>query len=455
MRLLNSALLFCIIFACTSKPAQANQDAQPNSGLLHVGWAQIDITPQRPVALVGQLQKRISQAVMDPLTATALALETRKPNGSVEQAIMVSCDIIYIRKAVSDRLKEAVKPRIEDFDSDKLFLNATHTHTGPGFIDGAFKGLYDVSKDEGVMKASEYADYFIERVAACAVEAWKARKPAAMSWGLGHAVVGMNRRATYFDGTAAMYGATNIDSFAGIEGYEDHAVEMLFFWNQDRKPTGIVINIACTAQETENLNEISADFWHDVRVELRKRIAQDIFIFPQTAAAGNLSPHLLYRRKAEEAMRNLRGLSRRQEIARRIADAVEDVLPLVAKHTDSTVRFQHKVARLNIPEQQGMEMPFYNTDPAAPIEFHVLRLEDIAIATNPFELYIEYGVRIKARSPATLTFLVQIACEQIGYLPTIEAVKGGGYSADKFIVGPEGGQVLVNETVRLIKEMWN
>jgi len=36
-----------------------------------------------------------------------------------------------------------------------------------------------------------------------------------------------------------------------------------------------------------------------------------------------------------------------------------------------------------------------------------------------------------------------------------KAVKGGGYSADKFIVGPEGGQVLVNETVRLVKEMWN
>jgi hypothetical protein len=50
---------------------------------------------------------------------------------------------------------------------------------------------------------------------------------------------------------------------------------------------------------------------------------------------------------------------------------------------------------------------------------------------------------------------VQTACQHVGYLPTIKAVKGGGYSADKFIVGPEGGQVLVNETARLIKEMWN
>ncbi len=455
MRLLNLALILCIVSASAATGTEANQNAQPNAGPLYIGWAQVDITPQKPVALVGQLHKRISQAVMDPLTATALALETRRADGSVEQAIMVSCDVIYTRKAVSDRLKYAVKSRIADFDSDKLFLNATHTHTAPGFLDDAFKDLYDVSKDEGVMKASEYADFFIERVAAAAVEAWKARKPGAMSWGLGHAVVGMNRRATYFDGSAAMYGATNLDSFAGIEGYEDHAVEMLFFWNTDRKPTGIVINIACTAQETENLYEVSADFWHDVRIELRKRISQDIYVFPQTAAAGDISPHLLFRSRAEDAMRNLRGLSRRQEIARRITDAVEDVLPLAGKYVDSSVRFDHTVARLSIPKEEGRELPFYDTDPVTPIEFHVLRLGDIAIATNPFELYVDYGVRIKARSPAALTFLVQTACQHNGYLPTIKAVKGGGYSADKFIVGPEGGQVLVNETVRLIKEMWN
>lgn len=455
MRLLNLAFIFCVVSACTAARTDPNQKAESNDGLLHVGWAQVDITPQKPVALIGQLHKRISQGVMDPLTATALAIETRKADDSIEQAIMVSCDVIYIRKAVSDRLKEAIKSRITDFDSDKLFLNATHTHTAPGFIDGAFKGLYDVSKDEGVMKASEYADFFIERVAAGAVEAWKARKAGAMSWGLGHAVVGMNRRSTYFDGSSVMYGGTNNESFAGIEGYEDHGVEMLFFWNPDRKLTGVIINIACTAQETENLNEISADFWHDVRIELRKRISQDIFIFPQTAAAGDISPHLLFRQRAEDAMRELRGLSQRQEIARRIADAVEDVLPLAGKYVDSTVRFEHRVARLNIPEQQGAELPFYNTDPVTPIEFHVLRLGDVAIATNPFELYLDYGIRMKARSPAALTFLVQLACQQAGYLPTAKAVKGGGYSADKFIVGPEGGQVLVNQTVKLIKEMWN
>jgi hypothetical protein len=50
--------------------------------------------------------------------------------------------------------------------------------------------------------------------------------------------------------------------------------------------------------------------------------------------------------------------------------------------------------------------------------------------------------------------LVQLSCQHSGYLPTEKAVAGGGYSADKYVVGPEGGQVLVNETVRQIEALW-
>ncbi len=421
---------------------------------LYVGWSTIDITPDKPVALVGQLHKRISTSVRDPLTATALALETRGEDGAREQAILISCDVIYTRQAIQDRLRKVVKSRLGDFAVEKLLLNATHTHTAPGFLDDAFGDLYDVSQDEGVMKASEYADFFIERVAKAAVEAWRNRRPGGMSWALGHAVVGRNRRACYFDGSAAMYGGTNRPDFANIEGYEDHGVEMLFFWDREQTPTGIVINVACPAQETEGLNVISADFWHDVRTEVRKRLSKDISILPQCAAAGDISPHLLFGGRAEKAMRQRRGLSTRQEIARRIADAVDDVLPFAKEGVQTSPIFRHAVVEVNLPPQEPSVPPFCTTDGIAPIEFHAIRLGDVALATNPFELYLDYGTRIEARSPAILTLLVQLSCRYCGYLPTAAAVQGGGYSADKFIVGPKGGQVLVDETVRRLNALW-
>jgi hypothetical protein len=89
------------------------------------------------------------------------------------------------------------------------------------------------------------------------------------------------------------------------------------------------------------------------------------------------------------------------------------------------------------------------------MELHVIRLGDVAIATNPFELFTEYGIRMKARSPALQTFVIQLAGPG-SYLPTAFAVQGGGYSAivQSSKVGPEGGDVLVERTVEQINALW-
>ena len=454
---MGSAIIVCTasLMLMVCQGAASEKTETPDADTLYAGWAMIDITPEKPVALIGQLTKRISQKVRDPLTATALALETKTPNGRREQALLISCDVLCIWKAVQERVRSAVKAELPDLDVEKLFLNATHTHTAPGFGDTDFGALYDVSEDEGVMKASEYADFFVERIAKAAASAWRSRKPSGMSWALGHAVIGMNRRTHYRDGSTVMYGSTNRPDFQNVEGYEDHGVELLFFWDENKTLVGIIINIACTAQETEGLSEISADFWHDVRAEARKRLSRDIFILPQCAAAGDASPHLLYRSRAEDIMRQRRGLSNRQEIARRIVDAVESALPLARQDMQTRMVFRHKVARVSLPPQEPPVPPFYVTDTVDPVEFHVIRLGDVALATNPFELYLDYGVRLKARSLAIMTLLVQLSCQNGGYLPTERAIRGGGYSADKFIVGPEGGQALVDETVKQLNALWN
>jgi hypothetical protein len=88
-------------------------------------------------------------------------------------------------------------------------------------------------------------------------------------------------------------------------------------------------------------------------------------------------------------------------------------------------------------------------------EIHVLRIGDAVICTNQFELFTDYGIRIQARSKALQTFVVQLAGPGT-YLATEKAIRGGGYSAvcQSNIVGSEGGQILVDRTVKLIDEMW-
>ncbi len=420
-----------------------------------IGWAVADITPDRPVALIGQFHKRISESIQDPLKATILALETRGEDGHNEQAIMVSCDLTFIRGQTQKKLQGVVAKKLKDFDATKLFLNATHTHTAPGLMNEEFFGLYDTSDNPEVMKPSEFEAFFIEKVSDAIVLAWNNRKPGGFSWGLGNASLGHNRRTVNFDGSAGMYGVKNRD-FSHYEATNDNKIQLLFFWDTNKKLTGIVINSAITAQVTGGTNYISADFFHEVRQNIKRKYGEDIFVFFQLGAAGDITPlnHENVYKRAENIMLKRKGISARQELANRMLQAIDEVVPYMNDDITYQPIFKHTVEKMELPVKEPASPPFYFVDDVSPAEIHVIRLGDVAIATNPFELFIDYGMRIKAHSKAVLTFIVQLSCHHSGYLPTKRAEEGGGYSADKYLVGAEGGQVLVNETTRLINAMW-
>jgi hypothetical protein len=280
-----------------------------------------------------------------------------------------------------------------------------------------------------------------------------------------------------------MYGKTNRVDFSNIEGYEDHGVEMIFFWDKKKKLTGMLLNVACPSQDTEELSQLSADYWNEVRAELHKRYGDDVYIFAQCAPAGDISSHLMWREDAELEMLRRKGISRRQEIGTRIADAVDDVYPYVQNDIKTEVVFSHFADEVDLPvrkvtkeemeqsEELAREQPSrakwhmkivdrYNKQEANPYykaKVHVIRLGDIAMASNPFELFLDFGLRIKTRSKAVMTILVQLADGTGTYLPTVKAEKGGGYSAivQSNSVGSEGGQVLVERTTKEINKMWN
>ena len=438
----NNSLLVLLLAAVVAFGGLGRAEAAEKQQL-YVGWARADITPPKPVNLRGQMYKRTSKDVHDPLSATVLALETRGENGQKEQAVMVSCDLVGTSKPIQDRLRELVAAKLPDLDRRKLLLNGTHTHTAPWVEDTE----WDKDNDPGVMSGSQYGEFFLPRVCEAVVKAWNGRQPGSVSWALGQAVVGHNRRAHYFDGHTDMYGNTNREDFDCLEGYEDHGLEMLFFWDRGGRLTGMVLNVACPSQETEGWDRVSADFWHDVRAEIAKRHSPEVYVLPQCGAAGDQSPHLLYRKQAEEEMLKRKGITRRQEIARRIVDAVDEALPLAEKNIDREPVFRHTVDEINLPVKEKGAAAYR-------MELHVVRLGEVAVATNPFELYLDYALRMKARSRARLTMTVQLSCQDGGYLPTSKAVAGKGYSAVDYEVGPEGGQVLVNETVKRINAMW-
>ena len=93
---------------------------------------------------------------------------------------------------------------------------------------------------------------------------------------------------------------------------------------------------------------VSADFWHETRLELHRRFGDEVFILPQCSAAGDQSPHPLLYQAAEAAMRERRGLTEREEIARRIANAVGETLEVSTDGICTDPPFRHLVHTLDL-----------------------------------------------------------------------------------------------------------
>ncbi len=467
---------------------------------LWIGTATADITPDRPVPLTGNTTVRIAREIQSRLVANVLVLESRDGDRSVDQATLIACDLCVIRPGIQEGFREYMAGRVPGLDLDKLFLAATHTHKAPVLL----QDRYDEADYGDAMQPKEYVPWMYERMADAVVKAWESREVGAVAWGLGHAVAGHNRRLVYADGTARMHGNTSDPEFRGIEGYEDHAVHVLCFYDSRKRLKAAALTLATTAQ-AEGGGRVSADFWHDVRQLIHERHGEDVCVLGFCAPAGDQTPRPQIGRRAEQRMRELRGLTESQEIGRRVANAFDDVAAVIAKDIRTDVPLVHRVETIELParivtdaeyavaqkvcdeidaketrgksdkwtrglygliaeryvaQQEGEAKTFE-------MELHVLRLGDVAIATNPFELFVDYGVQIQGRSPAVQTFLIQLAtnARQHGYyVPTPLAIAGGelnerpftNYSATVMtgIVGPEGGQVLVDRTVEAIRKLW-
>jgi len=369
-----------------------------------------------------------------------------------------------------------------------------------------------VTADESVITPCEATELVSDKIALAAKKAWDNRAEAYYTNEFGRVAVGMCRRVSYDDGSAQMWGDTNTANFVAMEGGNDSGVELLYTFDKDKKLTGVVANIACPAQILEQRSFISADYWGRTKANLREKYGEDIFLLGLGGAGGDQCPRDLVRwiepetpindpnikrphlikRKADPSMYDISGCNRvGKRISNEIASVYEEITEL-----KSEARFVHKVMELDLPlrkvtmaeyEKAVREIEYYvekNKDKEVfnfednaymfvhagviqryrqqqfvevyPIEYHVIRFGDIAIVTNPFELFLDYGNRIKARSYAEQTFIVQLCCGAAGYLPTEKAEKAGHYSAyvSSGNVGHEGGDLLVRETIKEINQMF-
>ena len=500
---------------------------------LKIGWASRDVSTEKPINIPGQFHMRISEGVSDPLLVNTLILD----DGN-DVVIFLSADLVVIRSGLLDEVRAAVTERNSDISTEKIIMNATHTHTGAshyydtvepsinvGFPTPSSSELPDVGVE--IASRDEYRHFLTAQCADAICEAYQNRIEGGISYGYGYAVVSHSRRVVYFDdiskrggsvngftvdGHGKMYGNTNDDNFSHYEAGADHFLNLLYTFDQDNNLTGAIINVPCPSQNSESEYMLSADFWHDVREAIQAKYG-DIYILSQCAASGDLSPRILHYKKAQDRRFKLKygelGIERaaRKDIAERIVQGFDEVLSWAKEDIKTEVPIVHEVRTIQLTKRRITdeelefseiklkelnEIPFktegasplellyensmlaaqrnrfikiidrykeQDSSPKLPMELHVVRVGDIAFATNRFELYMDYMHRIQARSPFEQTFVIQLTGvpgDNGGtYLATERGAENKGYSACLFCneVSPEGGQELVEETVKTLKEI--
>ncbi len=82
----------------------------------------------------------------------------------------------------------------------------------------------------------------------------------------------------------------------------------------------------------------------------------------------------------------------------------------------------------NIPEVYAMEALILDKRQQTEIKLQAIRIGDLTIATLPNEVYALTGLKLKAQSPFTTHFNIELANGAEGYIPTPEQHTLGGYT---------------------------
>ena len=80
------------------------------------------------------------------------------------------------------------------------------------------------------------------------------------------------------------------------------------------------------------------------------------------------------------------------------------------------------------------------------------------MVTQPCELFSQFGLDIKRRSPGKSTIVVGMTDGYNGYCPTIYGLLGGGYSGSPISwtrLEPEAGYKIVETSAVLLNKVWS
>jgi len=435
-----------------------------------------------PLLQIGTTSKVITHEVGNWVQGAGMPLRAKKIRDNLEanglylsngdtQLLLISCDLVGLEFPFAIRVREAMG-KATGIPARNILISCTHTHGGPSLV----RSNYLMPLD------SKYMDKLEVWLVELAQEAVKSAHPGKIGWGKGTAQIGFNRRLCWADGSHSMHGDAKRKDFAGLEGPDDPQHLALFAADENGKVISVLYHNTTHPTTFYSAATYSSDFISEARNILRAEFGDIPVLYlngaqGDIAMANQLKPRKESREEklvrigrmvADETLRLYKGVEFHDRPV--LKHSYEDLQVKVRLPEAKRLAEARKVlARIDAGEKirgMGMIMAFgavhlqdsYGDNPVDTLPIHVVRIGDVALATQPCELFCQFGLDIKRRSPAPITAVVGLTDGYGGYCPTIYGILGGGYSGKPISwtrLEKDAGYLIVESAGRMLSSLWN
>ncbi|NLF70631.1 MAG: hypothetical protein GX575_16490 [Candidatus Anammoximicrobium sp.] len=449
---------------------------------MKAGFAEADITPELGMEVPGGYGKSYCRSIHDPCKVRAAVFD----DGQMRVAL-VGVDAGFVYRPMVLQARERIQQRC-GIRPDAVLIGASHSHSSgplgivqPGQYDHASDLVKRLAYEKSSCADAGYVDRVRDKIVEAVCAADQAKVEARCGAGVGQEdQVAYNRRLRMKSGVTWTHPGRNNPEVLDYAGPTDPAVGVLGAWDSAGKLLGCVVNFACHA--TTSPGGISANYIYYLERTIRGTMGPDaVVVFLQgysgdVTQVDNLSPHvspngerwaqIVGGRVGAEAVKTLLSMepgrlapldarSKLLQIARRTPDPerVKRCLELAAKEPKEVGHTEWAFAK-EIVLLDALRA----VSPTADIEVQAIQIGPVVLLANPGELFCQYSLNTRSRSPFPITFPVGYANDFTGYVPTVEAFgpHGGGYetrltSCSNLEI--QAGQKMVDAVLELAGQM--
>jgi hypothetical protein len=390
--------------------------------------------------------------VHDELHARCLVLD----NGKTRLAFAV-CDMCMIPREVMDQAKAFVHDET-GLPVENILISATHTHEAP-----TAAGVFQSEPDPA------YPPFLARRIADGIRRATNNLEPARIGWGVGKEPTQVFNRRWFMKpgfrlddpfglGTdkVRMNPPVESEDLDRPAGPTDPDVSIVAVQAKDGRPIALLANYSLHYVGDAAAGAISADYFAIFADRMQQLLGADRQDPPfvgimSNGTSGNIN-NVNFRRRRESRPT----YGQMTHVAHTVADEAfrvyktieyHDAVPLNVRTSklelgvrrptkEEVTKAETIVARAaaenrelrGTAEVYARETVLLQKYPAAvELILQTLRIGDLAICAVPCEVFVEFGLELKEKSPFKPTFTISLANGYNGYLPTPEHHALGGY----------------------------